>query len=214
MKTHTVTNANRANVVPDEWAEIEQSYREHQERQEALLEQQLEQALEDVAEHEQRAGTYNEANDYVNNLKDGRNGILAEFDAAGAAFRNQITCDMLNYGRSYKKAILKMRPEPGNSALLFFEAARFIYWAKIPGAYTDVERTLFFQQNQPKLRAAAKSNIVDFMVMLTVLPEFADWAGLSGSDIEILGDRLLATHTQTVAFQKTGQLYGLGDENN
>ena len=157
---------------------------------------------------------YNVANDYVNNLKDGHNGIIAEFDAAGAAFRNQITCDMLNYGRSYKKAILKMRPNPSNSALLFFEAARFIYWAKIPGGYTDVERTLFFQQNQPKLRAAAKSNIVDFMVMLTVLPELADWAGLSGSEIEILGDRLLATHTQTVAFQKTGQLYGLGDENN
>jgi hypothetical protein len=200
--------------VTDEWAGIEQSYREHQERQEALLEQQREQALEDLAEQEQRAGNYNVANDYVNNLKDGHNGIIAEFDAAGAAFRNQITCDMLNYGRSYKKAILKMRPEPGNSALLFFEAARFIYWAKIPGGYTDVERTLFFQQNQPKLRAAAKSNIVDFMVMLTVLPELADWAGLSGSEIEILGDRLLASHMQALVHQKTGQLYGLGDENN
>ena len=53
MNKHTVKNENRAIDVPDEWAGIEQSYREHQERKEALIERQREQALEDLAEQEQ-----------------------------------------------------------------------------------------------------------------------------------------------------------------
>ena len=53
MNTHTVKDATRANVVPDETTEIEKAYMRELERNDALIERQREQALEDLAEQEQ-----------------------------------------------------------------------------------------------------------------------------------------------------------------
>ena len=53
MNTHTVKDATRANVVPDEKTEIEKAYMRELERNDALIERQREQALEDAAEQEQ-----------------------------------------------------------------------------------------------------------------------------------------------------------------
>jgi ribosomal protein L14E/L6E/L27E len=55
MNTHTVKDATRANVVPDEKTEIEKAYMRELERNDALSARQREQALEDLAEQEQMA---------------------------------------------------------------------------------------------------------------------------------------------------------------
>jgi hypothetical protein len=158
--------------------------------------------------------TYNVANDYVNDLKDGREGILDQFAVSGENFRRDLICDMLNYGRGYKEALMKITPSPGDGAPLFFETNRFLCWSNMPELATKAETEAFAKQFTPKLRAAAEANVADLMVLITVIPELQQCARLSSKEIDKLADRLAAWHNQAVAFQKTGKLYGLGDENN